>query len=113
MADNDSDNSIPERDQRRFAVSANRSRASHRVRYVETGGASVDNEECTFCQAVPGLGDEPEAVEKVVAAGEESSAEQGEEQASPEANANAENGRPRSRPSGDSAAQKDDADSGR
>jgi len=109
MAENDSDNSIPERDQRRFAVSANRSRASHRVRYVETGGASVDNEECTFCQAVPGLDDEPEAVEKVVAAGEE----QGEEQASPEANANEENGRPRSRLSGDNAAQTDDADSGR
>jgi len=89
MADNDSDNSIPERDHRRFAVSANRSRASHRVRYVETGGASVDNEECTFCQAVPGLDDDSEA------------------------NANAENGRPRSRPSGDSAAQTDDADSGR
>jgi len=109
MADNDSDNSIPERDHRRFAVSANRSRASHRVRYVETGGASVDNEECTFCQAVPGLDDEPEGVEKVVAPGEETS----EEQASSEATANEEKGRPRSKPSGDNAAQTDDADSGR
>ncbi len=50
---------IPETEQdrknRRFAVSANRGSASHRVRYVETGGAAVDTEECTFCQAVPDL----------------------------------------------------------
>lgn len=51
---------IPETEQdrknRRFAVSANRGAASHRVRYVETGGAAVDTEECTFCQTVPDLG---------------------------------------------------------
>ncbi|WP_372965120.1 hypothetical protein [Marinobacter sp.] len=49
-------NEIPEdsdRKDRRFSVSANRGQASHRVRYVETGGAAVDTEECTFCQAVP------------------------------------------------------------
>jgi len=55
MAERDTEKTIPERDQRRFAVSANRSKASHRIRYVESGGASVDNDECTFCQAVPGL----------------------------------------------------------
>lgn len=38
---------------RRFAVSANRGRARHRMRYVETGGATVDTGECNFCQAVP------------------------------------------------------------
>lgn len=47
-----------DRESRRFAVSANRGNASHRVRYVESGGAAVDNEECTFCQAVPDLSDE-------------------------------------------------------
>jgi hypothetical protein len=113
MADNDSDNSIPERDHRRFAVSANRSRASHRVRYVETGGASVDNEECTFCQAVPGLDDEPEGVEKVVVTGDEAGDAQGEEQAETDVSASSEKGCPRSKPSGDNAAQTDDADSGR
>ena len=53
-------NQIPETEQdrknRRYAVSANRGSASHRVRYVETGGAAVDTEECTFCQTVPDLG---------------------------------------------------------
>ena len=101
MADYDSENTVPERDRRRFAVSANRGRSSHRIRYVETGGASVDNEECTFCQGVPVLDDEPD--------GEEESGEQTDSGAS----ANAENGRPRSRPSDDNAAQTDDADSGR
>ncbi|OOE51747.1 hypothetical protein [Salinivibrio kushneri] len=57
MAEHDTEKTIPERDQRRFAVSANRSKASHRIRYVESGGASVDNDECTFCQAVPVLTD--------------------------------------------------------
>ncbi len=95
MTENDSDNSVPERDRRRFAVSTNREKASHRIRYVETGGASVDNEECTFCQGVPVLDDEPE------------------EDSGSEPSANAENGRPRSRPSDDNAAQTDDADSGR
>ncbi len=109
MAENDSDNSVPERDRRRFAVSTNREKASHRIRYVETGGASVDNEECTFCQGVPVLDDESEADSRDEAEGEVGS----EENAQSEANANAENGRPRSRPSDDSAAQTDDADSGR
>ena len=94
MVDYDSENTVPERDRRRFAVSANRGRSSHRIRYVETGGASVDNEECTFCQGVPVLDDEPEEV-----SGSESSA-------------NAERDRSRSRPSDDNAAQTDDADSG-
>lgn len=101
MADNDSENTVPERDRRRFAVSANRGKSSHRIRYVETGGASVDNEECTFCQGVPVLDDEP--------AGEGESGEQ----ADSGANANAENGRRRSRSSDDNAAQTGDADSGR
>lgn len=52
---NQSDSPADERGNRRYAVSANRSRASHRVRYVETGGAAVDIEECTFCQAMPSL----------------------------------------------------------
>ncbi|MBZ2167981.1 hypothetical protein [Marinobacter sp. F4216] len=38
---------------RKFSVSANRSSAKHRVRYVETGGAGVDLEECTFCEVKP------------------------------------------------------------
>ncbi|MCK7543009.1 hypothetical protein MLC59_02345 [Marinobacter bryozoorum] len=46
----------PERNRdRRFSVSANRGSARHRIRYVEAGGASVDIEECTFCQANPEL----------------------------------------------------------
>ncbi|MGF2734875.1 hypothetical protein [Marinobacter sp. DUT-1] len=45
------------RKDRKFAVSANRGQASHRIRYVETGGALVDTEECTFCQSVPDLQD--------------------------------------------------------
>lgn len=94
MADNDSENTISERDRRRFAVSANRGKSSHRIRYVETGGASVDNEECTFCQAVPDLDDEPE------------------EGSGSESNASAENDRSRATPSDDNAAQTDDADSG-
>jgi hypothetical protein len=103
MTDYDSENSVPERDRRRFAVSANRGKSSHRIRYVETGGASVDNEECTFCQGVPVLDDEPEAEGKL----------DSEEKSQSEASTNAENGRPRSRPSDDNAAQTDDADSGR
>jgi len=42
-----------DRERRRFSVSANRGLAQARVRYVETGGAAVDTEECTFCQALP------------------------------------------------------------
>ncbi|SIN80120.1 hypothetical protein [Salinivibrio sp. ES.052] len=64
MAEHDTEKTIPERDQRRFAVSANRAKASHRIRYVETGGAVVDNEECTFCQAVPGLSEPRKADEE-------------------------------------------------
>ncbi|QSP93804.1 hypothetical protein LPB19_11415 [Marinobacter salinisoli] len=38
---------------RKYSVSANRSSSRHRVRYVETGGAGVDLEECAFCEAKP------------------------------------------------------------
>ena len=55
MAEEPENQEQSDRKNRRFAVSANRGRASHRVRYVETGGAAVDTEECTFCQAVPDL----------------------------------------------------------
>ena len=50
-------NTEARRKDRKFAVSANRGRANHRVRYVETGGALVDTGECTFCQSVPDLQD--------------------------------------------------------
>lgn len=50
-------NTEDRRKDRKFAVSANRGQASHRIRYVETGGALVDTEECTFCQSVPDLQD--------------------------------------------------------
>ena len=103
MADNESENTVPERERRRFAVSANRGKASHRIRYVETGGASVDNEECTFCQAVPDLADEPED--------EETEGEAGEAEEKHDASANAGNDRSRSKPSADSATQTDDDDS--
>jgi hypothetical protein len=43
------------RGNRKFSVSANRGRASHKVRYVEVGGSAVDTEECAFCEAVPDL----------------------------------------------------------
>ncbi|WP_240474016.1 hypothetical protein [Salinivibrio socompensis] len=39
MANQDTEKTILEREQRRFAVSANRDNGSHRVRYVEAGGA--------------------------------------------------------------------------
>lgn len=107
MADNDSENTIPERDRRRFAVSANRGRASHRIRYVETGGASVDNDECTFCQGVPDLDYQAEGEHE---AGGDASGEEGSQA---EASASAESGRSRSNPSDDNAAQTDGADSGR
>lgn len=58
MDENQTPDNEQERKNRRFAVSANRGKASHRVRYVETGGAAVDTEECTFCQAVPDLNDD-------------------------------------------------------
>ncbi|MBN7768990.1 hypothetical protein KUV44_00840 [Marinobacter daepoensis] len=57
MSDHMGPNKHSERSDRRFAVSSNRGQASHRVRYVETGGGAVDPDECTFCQAVPDLGD--------------------------------------------------------
>ena len=58
MADSDytheSLDAVPERRRdRKFSVSANRGRASHKIRYVEAGGAAVDTEDCTFCQSVP------------------------------------------------------------
>jgi hypothetical protein len=56
MNENQNPEAEQDRKNRRFAVSANRGAASHRVRYVETGGAAVDTEECTFCQTVPDLG---------------------------------------------------------
>jgi hypothetical protein len=49
------DHNPNERRDRKFSVSANRGKASHKVRYVEAGGAAVDTEECTFCQSVPDL----------------------------------------------------------
>jgi hypothetical protein len=50
-----SDTGSAERRNRKFSVSANRGRASHKVRYVEAGGAAVDTGECKFCQSVPDL----------------------------------------------------------
>ena len=47
--------SSAKRRDRKFSVSANRGSASHKVRYVEAGGAAVDTDECTFCQSVPDL----------------------------------------------------------
>lgn len=48
------------RDHQRFAVSANRGKARHVIRYVESGGAAVDTEECTFCQVTPSPVNTPE-----------------------------------------------------
>lgn len=57
----DEDRPVPagddERRGRKFAVSANRNRGRHRVRYVETGGAAVDPEDCVFCEVRPSPGD--------------------------------------------------------
>ncbi|MBB5320601.1 hypothetical protein [Marinobacter oulmenensis] len=58
MADKTDSATVSDRSDRRFAVSANRGRASHRIRYVETGGAGVDTEDCTLCQSVPAPEDE-------------------------------------------------------
>ncbi|MEX2475584.1 hypothetical protein [Marinobacter sp.] len=55
MTQNDQSHAEERRKDLRFSVSANRGQASHRVRYVENGGAAVDTAECTFCQAVPDL----------------------------------------------------------
>lgn len=46
-----------DRRERKFAVSTNRGKASHRVRYVEAGGAGVDVDECTVCESMPDLSD--------------------------------------------------------
>ncbi|WP_417514793.1 hypothetical protein [Marinobacter sp.] len=46
-----------DRRDRKFSVSTNRGKASHRVRYVEAGGAAVDIDECTFCESTPDLSD--------------------------------------------------------
>jgi hypothetical protein len=43
------------RGNRKFSVSSNRGRASHKVRYVEVGGSAVDIDECAFCEVVPDL----------------------------------------------------------
>lgn len=52
------------RGNRKFAVSANRGKASHKLRYVEAGGAAIDTEECTFCQVVPELSGRDEKTDK-------------------------------------------------
>ncbi|WP_298447190.1 hypothetical protein [uncultured Marinobacter sp.] len=49
------DTGVDDRRDRKFSVSTNRGQASHRVRYVEAGGAGVDIDECTFCEAMPDL----------------------------------------------------------
>ncbi|GGE73069.1 hypothetical protein GCM10011533_26830 [Streptosporangium jomthongense] len=54
---NTADTHAVERRDRKFAVSTNRGKASHKVRYVEAGGAGVDIDECTFCEAMPDLSD--------------------------------------------------------
>jgi len=46
------------RPDRKYAVSANRGQGRHRVRYVETGGAAVDADDCVFCQSMPDLRDD-------------------------------------------------------
>ena len=40
---------------RRYQVSANRGRARHRLRYVESGGASerLEDESCDLCRNLP------------------------------------------------------------
>lgn len=55
MPESQADTDKIDRRDRKFAVSSNRGKASHRVRYVESGGANVDVDECTFCEAMPDL----------------------------------------------------------
>ncbi|WP_339780422.1 hypothetical protein [uncultured Marinobacter sp.] len=55
--DTDKDTGVVDRRDRKFAVSTNRGGASHRVRYVEAGGAGMDIDECTFCESIPDLSD--------------------------------------------------------
>lgn len=57
QSDTDKNTDTVTRRDRKFAVSTNRGKASHRVRYVEAGGAGVDIDECTFCEAMPDLSD--------------------------------------------------------
>lgn len=58
--DTDKNTDTVDRWDRKFSVSANRGKASHRVRYVEAGGAGVDIDECTFCESMPDLSDTAE-----------------------------------------------------
>lgn len=58
--DTDKDTEAVDRRDRKFSVSTNRGKASHRVRYVEAGGAGVDIDECTFCESMPDLSDKTE-----------------------------------------------------
>lgn len=52
---------IAVKDDRRFAVSANRGSAVHRMRYVESGGGGETSGECRVCApVVPGKSDENE-----------------------------------------------------
>ncbi|MBZ0333544.1 hypothetical protein MARI_11590 [Marinobacter sp. JH2] len=60
------------RKNRRFSVSANRGNANHRIRYVESGGAAVDTEECTFCQALPDAEHKGEVAKTEIARGHHS-----------------------------------------
>lgn len=55
---------LPSRSERKFSVSSNRDKASHKMRYVETGGAVLDTEDCTFCQPVPESADDKAHEEK-------------------------------------------------
>ena len=52
-----------QRQQRRFDVSFNRGKARHKVRYVESGGSSVSEGECTLCTTNPAAGDAERGVE--------------------------------------------------
>ncbi len=51
-ADTEKDSGIVDRSDRKFAVATNRGKASHRIRYVEAGGAAVDIDECTLCESL-------------------------------------------------------------
>lgn len=55
MNENQNPEAEQDRKNRRFAVSANRGAASHRVRYVETGWGGRGYGRVHFCQAVPDL----------------------------------------------------------
>ena len=48
----ESDESSVARDQRRYQVSSNRSTATHKVRYVESGGGE-SNDNCRVCKPTP------------------------------------------------------------